>query len=95
MQRRQAAGCCPGVHVGTQLGHQEAEGLVLPGDGRPVDGLCAQGVPRRPASLMLFEQQLGHIDVAALNRVHEGCAATPVRAVGSILAPLEKDLHCV
>lgn len=52
MQWRQEAGCCPGIHVGAQLGHQEAEGLVLPGDGRPVDSLRAQGVPCGPASLV-------------------------------------------
>lgn len=51
MQRRQAAGYGPGVHIGAQLGHQEAEGLVLPGDGCPVDGLHPQGIPRGPASL--------------------------------------------
>lgn len=51
MQRCQAGGLCPCVHVSTQLRDQEAESLVLPGDGRLVDGLSAQGVPHGPASL--------------------------------------------
>lgn len=36
---------------------------------------------------MLFEQQPGHGRVAALNRVHEGCAPAPVRTVGFVRAP--------
>lgn len=75
------------IHVNAQLTDQELDGVPLPCERCPVDGLGPLAIFYGYTSLVTFKQQPGHVNMPTLDGIHEGCEAAAVPAVGFILAP--------